>query len=696
MNEKSKTLNRLGQSHSPYLLQHATNPVNWYSWSDEAFATAKKENKPIFLSIGYSTCHWCHVMEHESFEDATIAKLMNNAFVNVKVDREEMPEIDNLYMSVCQAMTGRGGWPLTIVMTPDKKPFFAGTYFPKEGRKGQPGMLQLIPSISNAWENKQNEILKSIDQVQNFLISINTNTLGDNWDEDMIHEAFNQLRAQFDHEYGGFGNAPKFPSSHNLIFLVKYSAIYNNPDALTMVERTLKHMRLGGIFDHIGLGFHRYSTDARWFLPHFEKMLYDQAMNSIAYLEAYQITKDKNYANIADEIFSYVFRDMQDQEGGFFSAEDADSEGEEGTFYIWAEQELVDVLGPKNGNIMSKIYGFTKIGNFLDEASGERNGKNIPYLRKEKSLLAKEMNLSLDSINQIIESSRVKLFEKRIHRIHPMKDDKILTDWNGLMIAAIAKGGAVLNNEKYIKAAENAANFIYNNLQKSDGRLMKRFRKGESGLDPHIDDYSFMIWGLISLYESTFNTLYLSRALILSKIMIEDFLDENGGFFIGSKYAEKLMVRTKNSYDGAIPSGNSVAVMNFFKLGKITGNPEWTTIANSTLKAFSHQAKKSPTGFTHMLSGFLFDKKDSKVLVIVLDQRLHNTQKIIEKIRGKYYPNLTVIIKEITNTNLIKNIAPWLDTYSLIENKPTYYLCENFTCKQPTTNLEIALNSLNE
>ena len=696
MNEKSKTLNRLGQSHSPYLLQHATNPVNWYSWSDEAFATAKKENKPIFLSIGYSTCHWCHVMEHESFEDATIAKLMNNAFVNVKVDREEMPEIDNLYMSVCQAMTGRGGWPLTIVMTPEKKPFFAGTYFPREGRKGQPGMLQLIPSISNAWENKQNEILKSIDQVQNFLISVNTNTPGDNWDEDMIHEAFNQLRAQFDHEYGGFGNAPKFPSSHNLIFLVKYSAIYDNPDALTMVERTLKHMRLGGIFDHIGLGFHRYSTDARWFLPHFEKMLYDQAMNSIAYLEAYQITKDKNYANIADEIFSYVFRDMQDQEGGFFSAEDADSEGEEGTFYIWAEQELVDVLGPKNGNIMSKIYGFTKIGNFLDEASGERNGKNIPYLRKEKSLLAKEMNLSLDSINQIIESSRIKLFEKRIHRIHPMKDDKILTDWNGLMIAAIAKGGAVLNNEKYIKAAENAANFIYNNLQKSDGRLMKRFRKGESGLEPHIDDYSFMIWGLISLYESTFNTLYLSRALILSKIMIEDFLDENGGFFIGSKYAEKLMVRTKNSYDGAIPSGNSVAVMNFFKLGKITGNPEWTTIANSTLKAFSHQAKKSPTGFTHMLSGFLFDKKDSKVLVIVLDQRLHNTQKIIEKIRGKYYPNLTVIIKEITNTNLIKNIAPWLDTYSLIENKPTYYLCENFTCKQPTTNLEIALNSLNE
>ena len=696
MNEKSKTLNRLGQSHSPYLLQHATNPVNWYSWSDEAFATAEKENKPIFLSIGYSTCHWCHVMEHESFEDAAIAKLMNNAFVCVKVDREEMPEIDNLYMSVCQAMTGRGGWPLTIVMTPDKKPFFAGTYFPKEGRKGQPGMLQLIPSISNAWENKQNEILKSIDQVQNFLISINTNTPGDNWDEDMIHEAFNQLRAQFDHEYGGFGNAPKFPSSHNLIFLVKYSAIYDNPDALTMVERTLKHMRLGGIFDHIGLGFHRYSTDARWFLPHFEKMLYDQAMNSIAYLEAYQITKNKNYANIADEIFSYVLRDMQDQEGGFFSAEDADSEGEEGTFYIWAEQELVDVLGPKNGNIMSKIYGFTKIGNFLDEASGERNGKNIPYLRKEKSLLAKEMDLSLDSINQIIESSRVKLLEKRIHRTHPMKDDKILTDWNGLMIAAIAKGGAVLNNEKYIKAAENAANFIYNNLQKSNGRLMKRYRKGESGLDPHIDDYSFMIWGLISLYESTFNTLYLSRALILSKIMIEDFLDENGGFFIGSKYAEKLMVRTKNSYDGAIPSGNSATVMNFFKLGKITGNPEWTAIANSTLKAFSHKAKKSPTGFTHMLAGFLFDKKDSKVMVIVLDHRLHNRQKIIEKIREKYYPNLTVIIKEITNTNLINNIAPWLDTYSLIENKPTYYLCENFTCKQPTTNLEIALNSLNE
>ena len=388
LEKKIKRQNRLEHSQSPYLLQHASNPVDWYPWSEDAFILAKKENKPIFLSIGYSTCHWCHVMEHESFEDTIVAKQMNKNFVNIKVDREEMPEIDHLYMSVCQAMTGRGGWPLTIIMTPDKEPFFAGTYFPKQGRIGQPGMLELIPSIANAWINKQNEIKQSINQIQNYLIKINTSVQGDEWDEDMIHHTYKHYLKQFDPEYGGFGNAPKFPSTHNLIFLLRYSKIYSNATALEMVETTLQSMRKGGIFDHIGLGFHRYSTDEKWFLPHFEKMLYDQAMISIAYLEAYQLTRKNEYADVAIEIFSYVLRAMQNKEGGFYSAEDADSEGEEGTFYIWEEDEIIKTLGNEIGILISKVYGFSKTGNFFDEATGEINGKNIPHLNKHLELIA--------------------------------------------------------------------------------------------------------------------------------------------------------------------------------------------------------------------------------------------------------------------------------------------------------------------
>ena len=689
--------NKLNKENSPYLLQHAENPVNWHPWSEEAFALASEKDLPIFLSIGYSTCHWCHVMETESFEDKEVANILNSGFISIKVDREQRPDLDSIYMAVCQMMTSRGGWPLTIIMTPDRVPFFAGTYFPKVSKNGLVGLLDLLPKVEEAWKTKREEVLKSADSIVSSLKNVSNPTIPDSFiKQEEMTEIFESLKDFFDEKYGGFGEAPKFPSPHNIIFLSRYSLDAKNKDALRMIDQTLTSMILGGIYDHIGFGFHRYSTDVKWLVPHFEKMLYDQALMLEALTEAHRLTNKDLFKHTTQEIYFYIKEILLSEEGGFFSAEDADSEGQEGTFYLWTSDELKKILTSDEYFFFEHLYNIEPDGNFNEEATQSKNGKNIVFLKNELETFAS--TFSLDSEMVVSEARRIKdkLKKERSKRIRPSMDDKILTDWNGLMIAAIAKGGAVLNNEKYIKAAENAANFIYNNLQKSDGRLMKRFRKGESGLDPHIDDYSFMIWGLISLYESTFNTLYLSRALILSKIMIEDFLDENGGFFIGSKYGEKLMVRTKNSYDGAIPSGNSVAVMNFFKLGKITGNPEWTTIANSTLKAFSHQAKKSPTGFTHMLSGFLFDKKDSKVLVIVLDQRLHNTQKIIEKIRGKYYPNLTVIIKEITNTNLIKNIAPWLDTYSLIENKPTYYLCENFTCKQPTTNLEIALNSLNE
>ena len=696
MAKETKHQNRLAGSQSPYLLQHASNPVDWYPWGDEAFEKAKEENTPNYLSIGYSTCHWCHVMEHESFEDSTVAAQMNEYFVSIKVDREEMPEVDHLYMSVCQAMTGRGGWPLTIVMTPDKEPFFAGTYFPKQGRGQRPGMLQIIPSLANAWSLKQTEIRGSINKIKDYLVQINTSVPGDEWDETMIKDAFTQYASRFDPDYGGFGKAPKFPSPHNLILLLRYSKLYDDPTALNMVETTLHYMRLGGVFDHIGLGFHRYSTDKRWFLPHFEKMLYDQAMLSMAYLEAYQLTGNEKYAQVAREIFTYVLRDMTHKEGGFFSAEDADSEGEEGVFYIWSKEELIEILGPEDGSRMAKIFGFSDNGNFRDEASGKSTGNNIPYFPRSKDELAKKSGMSLDEFDGFVEMSRQQLFDVREKRIHPLKDDKILTDWNGLMIAALALGGQVLDEPDYISAAERAAGFVEKNLRDKKGRLMKRYRLGKAGLSPHLDDYSFMVWGLLNLYEATFDTEYLARAIEFTDIMNKDFSDENGGFFIGSKDAEKLMVRAKDSYDGAIPSGNSVAVMNLFRLSKITGSTQWVDLADKALKAFTKQARNSPTGFAHMLTGFMFDLKDPKELVIVADGKTPETQELIQKIRGNYSPNKVVLFKDMSDPDPLTDIASWTKAHSMMDGKPTFYVCENFSCKRPTTNIKTVLNYLNE
>ena len=696
MNKNKTIQNRLSKSQSPYLLQHASNPVDWFPWSDEAFKRAKDENKPILLSIGYSTCHWCHVMEHESFEDSNVAELMNENFVNIKVDREEMPEVDHLYMSVCQAMTGRGGWPLTIIMTPDKEPFFAGTYFPKTGQGQRPGMLQLIPSLANAWVNKQDEIRQSIDKVKDYLIQINTSTPGDEWDEAIVKDAFTHFASSYDPEYGGFGRAPKFPSPHNLILLLRYSKIYDDQNALKMVDTTLHYMRLGGMFDQIGLGFHRYSTDKRWLLPHFEKMLYDQAMLSLAYIEAYQVTGNESHASVAREIFNYVLRDMTHEDGGFFSAEDADSEGEEGTFYVWTKDELIEILGKRNGEIMNKVYGFTDAGNFHDEATGQTTGKNIPFLslQPQKDLIIK-LDIKSNKLDSIIEESREKLFKYREKRIHPLKDDKILTDWNGLMIASFALAGQVLDDKEYVRTAEKAAEFVQKNLTTKNGKLLKRFRLDKAGLSPHLDDYSFMVWGLLNLYEATFNVDYLSRAIGLMEVMVEDFSDENGGFYIGSKDAEKLMVRAKDSYDSAIPSGNSVAVLNLFRLAKMTGDTKWSTLGEKTLKAFTSQAKQSPSGFSFMLTGFMFNQMNSKELVIVSNGINQDTKEAIRKIRSIYSPHMVVLLKDVSKTSDLEKIAPWTEAHTLMDGKQTYYLCENFSCKRPTTNVKTILNYLN-
>ena len=679
-------MNHLANEQSPYLLQHADNPVDWYPWGKEAFKKARELDRPIFLSIGYSTCHWCHVMEHESFEDDSVAKLLNDSFISIKVDREELPEIDHVYMSVCQAMTGGGGWPLTIVMTPAKEPFFAGTYFPKDKRGGRSGLFQILPMIADAWTSKRQDLMTSVGQVKNYLDQLNSKPAGNNFSTELITKTYDQFRNGFDEEYGGFFRAPKFPSPHNLIFLMRYHHSFDNKIALDMATKTLKQMRLGGIYDHIGFGFHRYSTDRHWLVPHFEKMLYDQAMIAMAYTEAYHITGEDIFAQTAREIFTYVLRDMTALEGGFFSAEDADSEGEEGKFYIWTEQEIKEVLGEDYGKEFNDIFSITTPGNYRDESSGKETRLNIPHLK----------NYNTNGSNEF-ESAREKLFNIREKRIHPLKDDKILTDWNGLMIAALAKAAIVLDEPVYLDAAEKAAEFVLHSISKGE-RLLKRYRNGVAALDAHLDDYAFMAWGLLELYEATFATKYLSQALDLMNIMVEDFWDDkNGGFFLGSDQSEKLIVRSKTAYDGAIPSGNSVAVMNMVKLTRITGNTNWAELAEKTIRAFSEDVNRAPTGYTLMLTGFMFDTQNSKEIVIVGDSRNRNTTKFLHTIRASYAPHKVLLFKDTSvSDNRLEQLANWTSTQNSINGKPTAYVCKNFACNQPTSDLQTALSFINE
>ena len=688
-NPEKQYVNRLAKESSPYLLQHKNNPVDWYPWGDEAFQKALELNRPIFLSIGYSTCHWCHVMEEESFEDEQVAQLLNDNFISIKVDREERPEIDHLYMTVCQAMTGKGGWPLTIIMTPDKYPFFAGTYFPKKGRMGRPGMIELLPAISDAWVNKKDELIQSANQIKKYLIDSNNKELGDQLNQSILTNTNSQFINRYDKTHGGFGTKPKFPSPHNLIYLLRYHNMSGDKTSLLMVEKTLQEMRLGGIFDHVGFGFHRYSTDTEWILPHFEKMLYDQAMLTLAYTEAYQITNNQLYKDTAEEILYYVQRNMTDKRGGFYSAEDADSEGEEGLFYLWTIDEIKNILSNVESELLINTYGLNKEGNYDDEATGNRTEKNILYLKEPIN------NIELKNrLNQIIK----KLYQARKKRIHPLKDDKILTDWNGLMIAAYAKAGDVFNSDDYIQQAEKSAQFILKNLTDNNGRLLKRYRNGNAGVDAHLDDYAFFIWGLLELYEATFNATYLAEALQLSNIMVDEFWDvTNGGFFLGGEKSEKLIVRAKTGYDGAMPSGNSVAAMNCSKLNRITGETKWAEISDKIFITFSNEIQQTPSGYASMVNAFLFNTDNPKEIVIVGSGKDSDTISAIEKIKSEYVPNKVIIFKDTDDElNKLSPLAKWTVTQETIDEKTTYYICQDFACKIPTTDLDLALKFINE
>jgi len=680
--------NRLSGEKSPYLLQHAANPVYWWPWCDEAFDVARAEDKPVFLSIGYSTCHWCHVMAHESFEDPDVARLMNEIFVNIKVDREERPDVDNVYMSVCRMMTGRGGWPLTIVMTPDKVPFFAGTYFPKESRFGLTGMLELVPRLKHLWESERERILEAGERLTTALGSSGSTTVGRDLTEKTLDLAYEQLNRTFDSTYGGFGEKLKFPSPHNVLFLLRYWRRTGRAAALAMVEKTLTAMRLGGICDQLGGGFHRYSTDREWLVPHFEKMLYDQALVATAYVEAYQTTGNREYADTARGIFDYVLRDLTSPEGAFCSAEDADSEGVEGKFYVWTEDEMRSALGVE-ADLAAKVFNVAAEGNFVGEATGARTGTNILYLKKPLAEFADELGLPLSELEERVASIKRQLYAEREKRVRPHRDDKVLTDWNGLTVAALAKGARVLGEAAYVEAAERAVRFILESVRDSEGRLLHRWRDGEAAIAGNLDDYAFLTWGLVELYETVFNPEYLSTALELTDDVIKHFRDgDAGGFFFTPDDGEKLLVRPKEVYDGAVPSGNSVAMLNLLRLARLTGRTELEDEAAAVGRAFSQQVAKAPANHAMLMIAVDFAVGPSQEVVVVGDREADDTSAMLNAVGRAFVPNAVVLfIPSDKGAAEITELAPYATGFEAVDGKATAYVCSNYACERPTTDV---------
>lgn len=625
-----------------------------------------------------STCHWCHVMERESFENEEIARLLNERFISIKVDREERPDIDSIYMLVCQMMTGHGGWPLNIFMTPEKVPFYAGTYFPRESRYGMPGFKEIIINLYEQYKKNPEQINHVSQQVTEALKKTQEKNQGQKLDDHTIHRAFHLLKNSFDFTYGGFGKEPKFPMPHTLSFLLMYAKYYRNDDALKMATKTLNALADGGIYDHIGFGFARYSTDRKFLVPHFEKMLYDNALLLITYTEAYQMTKDPRFKQIAEEIMTYVTRDMQHPEGGFYSAEDADSEGEEGRFYVWRPDEIKNILGEQLGSLYCELYDISEHGNFEGNSIPNLIGKNVTTFAKQKGL-------HVDHFMKDIAEARKKLFNKREMRKRPFKDNKILTAWNGLMIAGMALAARTFNNNRYIHYAEKAINFIEKNLI-IDDRLMVRYRDGEVKEKGFLDDYAFLLWGYIELYQSTFKLEYLEKAKKLANQMIQLFWDQKeSGFFFSGADNEQLLIRQKESYDGALPSGNSVAALQLLRLAKLTGEYTFEEKVQQIFDTFAGDIAEYPNGHTMMLQAILLSRQTLKEIVIIYDKDNHKLKKIIHSIQQNYHPHLHLLVGEKFN-----EVVPFASEYQKINGLPTVYVCENFRCHQPTNDLDQA------
>lgn len=641
--------NHLCSQSSPYLLQHADNPVDWYPWCEEAFAKAKQNNKPIFLSIGYSTCHWCHVMAHESFEDKEVARLLNQYFISIKVDKEERPDIDSIYMAVCTAYTGRGGWPMSIFMTPDKKPFFAGTYFPRLPKYGTIGLIQLLNTIQYKWQNEQETLVNSAETITNIL---QTEQKSDSSiEESLILTAVSEYKQSFDPEFGGFGAAPKFPTPHNLLFLLSYYQKSQDKDALKMAETTLKQMYLGGLFDHIGYGFSRYSTDRYYLVPHFEKMLYDNALLIQSYCYAYSLTKKDFYREIAEQTASYILREMTSEDGAFYSAQDADSEGIEGKYYTWEPQEITALLGEETGQAFNWHFDISERGNF--------EGKNIPNLLHTKK------------ISKSFKDCLPVLYQYRKDRCSLHLDDKILTSWNALMIAAFSSLYRISGNATYKNTAARAWDYITKNLC-HNGVLSISFRNGILGANGILDDYASCIYALLALYEATYENQYLEQADSLCQKTIHNFWDEkNGGFFLSGKNNETLLFCPKETFDGAIPSGNSLMSYNLLKLQQLTNSQQYEEILHRQLSFQSGPAKEHPSAHSMFL--------------LALSEYLNPSDKITVACKNKKdIKNLSCQLPLGTTVRILE--APTAE-YPLKMDKTTYYVCRNHSCEPPKNSL---------
>ncbi len=669
--------NLLRNQTSPYLLQHADNPVNWYPWCEEAFERARQEDKPVFLSIGYSTCHWCHVMAHESFEDMQVAEILNQHYISIKVDKEERPDIDSIYMSVCQAFTGSGGWPTTIFLTPEQKPFFAGTYFPKTAKYGQVGLMDLLQAVHRKWKEDREELLQSAEEVLAFLKNrevlkssgvdytrgrkVLEYTLADGEpDLQLINKAFRIYQRTFDAKHGGFGNAPKFPTPHNLLFLMQYYEKNQDKDALKMVEKTLQQMYRGGIFDHIGGGFSRYSTDPYFLAPHFEKMLYDNALLIMAYSKVYQKTKKTLYRDVAEKTASYILREMISPEGGFFCAQDADSEGVEGKYYLFDALEIIEVMGEAAGKEFNRFFDITEAGNF--------EGKNIPNLLKNESA---EQGKTESAWDDSVHSHLAKLYQYRKNRYVLHLDDKILTSWNGLMITAMCHLYRVTGNRNYLEVAESAQEFIQSSLCEKD-TLYISCRAGKRSGKGFLDDYANEILALLALYEATLKSSYLEMAIQFCEKAITDFYDESkGGFFLYGRENEQLILRPKETYDGAVPSGNSVMAYNLVRLYLLTGDKRFDEQAQKQLKFMSEEAKEYPAGhamFLLALSDYLLPPE--KVTIVA------KTEKELDTLPCQ------IPLGGVVNAFVGEN-----KEYPLKNDKTTFYICRGRTCYPPVNDL---------
>jgi uncharacterized protein len=682
--------NHLKDEKSPYLEQHVHNPVDWYPWGEEAFRKAEAEDKPIFLSIGYSTCHWCHVMARESFQDESVGEILNQNFVAVKVDREERPDIDSVYMTVCQMMTGSGGWPLTVILTSEKKPFFAGTYFPRESVGRGVGLKDLLLNVRDLWNEKRDELLDSAQDIQKALARLSQTQRGPLLGSEDLEEAYQALEENFDPDKGGFGGFQKFPIPHHLLFLLRYWKNTGQEKALEMVETTLQNMICGGLWDQVGYGFHRYSVDPNWLVPHFEKMLYDQALIALALTECYQATRKPVYRKTARKIFQYVLRDMRSPEGGFYSAEDADSEGVEGKFYLWSHPELGEILDPGELELVEKVYHATPEGNFKEESTGLYTGQNILHLEEPLETTATRLGMELPELEAELEVIRAKLFSVREIRVHPHKDDKILTDWNGLMLVALARASQVLSDKEYLDAARSGLEFIMNNLHR-EGRLWHRYREGEVKVEGYLDDYAFLIWGLLELYQSTLESNYLEMALELNQTLMDHFLDqEGGGFFFTARDAEEVLVRKKEAYDAALPSGNSVAYLNLLRLATLLEDQELRRTAMHLDMAFASTIKGAPTGFTMFLSALEFRLGPSYNVVIASREGDPDYRKIIEGLREKYLPQVTFLFYS-GEEDWLKNKVESLASKIPLDGMVTAYVCGTGACYPPTHTLEEVL-----